>query len=123
MADMAAHRILVVDDDALILDAISRMLMHIGYEVLTAAGPRQALEIVRNSTPIHLVLADFLLPEMEGAQLIREVVRFSPRTVSVLMTGYVHNVADVPDDVLLLRKPFTREKLITAVQTALARSV
>ena len=118
---MAGEMVLVVDDDPLMLNVTSRMLTRNGYDVLSTDRPRQALEIVRNS-PVHLVLSDVLMPEMQGTQLVREVVRLSPQTVAVLMTGYITKVADVPDDVALIRKPFTRQELICAVQKALAQS-
>jgi DNA-binding NtrC family response regulator len=101
---MAGARVLVVDDDSTMLNVIRRILTLGGYEVLTADGPRQALEIVRNRSPVHLVLSDVLMPEMQGTQLVREVWRLSPQTVGVLMTGYVNNVANVPDGVALLQK-------------------
>jgi CheY-like chemotaxis protein len=118
---MSTARILVVDDNTVMLDAISRMLRVKGYDVLSAASPRQALEIVRDSPPIHLVVADFLMPDMQGTQLVREVLRLSPQTAGVLMTGYVPSALDVPDGVALLTKPFTSEKLFRAIQAALAR--
>ena len=99
------------------------MLRHEGYEVFPAAGPRQALEIIRNISVVHLVLSDVVMPEMQGIQLVREVVRPSPQTVGVLMTGYVRNREDVPDGVALLKKPFTRQELIYAVETALNSSL
>ena len=120
---MAGARVLVVDDDSTMLNVIRRILTLDGYEVLTADGPRQALEIVRSRSPVHLVLSDVLMPEMQGTQLVREVGRLSPQTVGVLMTGYVNNVANVPDGVALLRKPFARQELICAVETALAQAV
>ena len=113
-------RILVVDDNAVMLDAISQMLRHDGHEVFPAAGPRQALEIIKNIPAVHLVLSDVVMPEMQGAQLIREVVRLSPQTVGMLMTGFVRNAEDVPDGVALLKKPFTRQELVCAVETALS---
>src|SRR6516164_8371024 len=120
---MAGARVLVVDDDSTMLNVIRRILTLDGYEVLTADGPRQALEIVTSRSPVHLVLSDVLMPEMQGTQLVREVGRLSPQTVGVLMTGYVTNVADVPDGVALLRKTFTGQELICAVETALAQAV
>src|SRR5215472_12071509 len=121
--DMAAERIMIVDDDSLFLEVVTRILSRAGYEVFSAAGPRDALEIIRNNAPVDLVVSDVAMPEMRGTQLVREVVRLSPQTARVLMTGSARALEDVPDDVPLLRKPFTGERLITAVETALARSV
>jgi CheY-like chemotaxis protein len=119
---VAATKVLLVDDNSVMLDAISRMLTHKGYEVLFAeAGARQALEIVSDSPSIHLVVADLLLPEMKGTRLIREVQRLSPQTACLLMT-YVAGVQGMPDGVALLRKPFTSQELFHAIETALAQS-
>ena len=54
---------MVVDDDAMMLASVSRMLSRQGYEVLPASGPRQALEIVRTPPPIQLVVSDVEMPE------------------------------------------------------------
>ena len=81
--DMAAERIMIVDDDSLFLEIVTRILSRAGYEVLSAAGPRDALEIIRNNPPVHLVVSDVLMPEMRGTELVREIVRLSPRTAEL----------------------------------------
>jgi CheY-like chemotaxis protein len=85
-------------------------------------GPHQALEIVRAQTPIQLILADIEMPEMRGTQLICEVARLSPHTASLLMTGGNANPPDLPEGVAVVTKPFSTDKLILAVQAALALS-
>ena len=105
----AAARVLVVDDDALMLASVSQMLSRQGYEVLSASGPRQALEIVRTPPPFQLVLSDVAMPEMQGDQLIAEVFRLSPQTVGLLMTGDFTGPPDVPEGVAVLRKPFSTQ--------------
>ena len=118
----AAARVLVVDDDALMLASVSQMLSRQGYEVLSASGPRQALEIVRTPPPFQLVLSDVAMPEMQGDQLIAEVFRLSPQTVGLLMTGDFTGPPDVPEGVAVLRKPFSTAELILAVHSTLERS-
>jgi DNA-binding NtrC family response regulator len=116
-----AVRVLVVDDERVILRSVSRMLEREGgYEVLPANGPRQALEIVENSAPVHLVVSDIEMPEMKGTQLIRAVAQLSPQTASLLMTGHL-NPVDVPDDVPVLKKPFSKQDLLSAVRAILTR--
>jgi len=116
-----AVRVLVVDDEQMILRAVSWMLEHEGgYEVLPANGPRQALEIIKNNPPVHLVVSDIEMPEMKGTQLIRAVAQLSPQTASLLMTGHI-NPVDVPDGVPVLKKPFSKQVLLSAVQAVLAR--
>jgi DNA-binding NtrC family response regulator len=99
------------------------MLMREGYEVLSAEGPRHALELVGTASPVDLLVSDIVMPEMQGTQLVREVAQLSPHTASVLMTGGAVNSTDLPSGVPVLKKPFTRQDLISAVQASLARSV
>ena len=122
MAVAAAARVLVVDDDALMLAFVSQMLSRQGYEVLPASGPRQALEIVRTPPPVQLILSDIAMPEMPGTRLISEVLQLSPQTAGLLMTGDVAIPPDVPDGVAVLRKPFSTAELILAVQSTLMQS-
>jgi len=118
----AAARVLVVDDDALMLAIVNQMLSGQGYEVVPASGPRQALEIVRTTPPIQLILADVSMPEMRGTQLVSEVFRLSPQTAGLLMTGDLASPPDVPEGVAVLRKPFSTAELILAVQSTLTQS-
>jgi DNA-binding NtrC family response regulator len=98
------------------------MLKREGYEVLSAERPRYALEIVATTSPVDLVVSDIVMPEMQGTQLVREVARLSPQIASVLMTGGVIS-ADLPIGVPVLKKPFTRQDLLSAVQEALESSL
>jgi CheY-like chemotaxis protein len=120
---MAPARLLVVDDETAVLRAVRAMLSRVGYEVLLAAGARQALEIVRNDPLIDLMLTDVTMPEMQGTALVREIAQISPRTASMLMTGGGVDPSALPEGVPLLRKPFSASKLISAVQEVLAGSV
>src|SRR5215470_2246140 len=105
----------------MMLAYVSRMLSRQGYEVLPASGPRRALEIVGTPPPVQLILSDVEMPEMRGTQLVSEVLRRSPQTAGLLMTGGVEPT-DVPEGVAVLRKPFSTAGLILAVQSTLERS-
>jgi DNA-binding NtrC family response regulator len=103
------------------LSALSRTLARHGYHVLSASGPRQALEIFESNISIQLILSDIHMPGMRGTQLVREVLRLSPRTAGILMTGD-GTPTDVPEGVALIKKPFCTQELISEVQLALAQS-
>jgi DNA-binding NtrC family response regulator len=120
---MAAARVLVVDDDQLVLTFLSGMLHMAGYDVLPATEPRQALGIIKNDPPIHVLLSDMNMPEMPGKELILEAAQVSPLTTSLLMTGGVLSSAEVPQGVAVLRKPIFKQDLLDAVQAAWKRSV
>jgi DNA-binding NarL/FixJ family response regulator len=119
---MSAARVLVVDDEPAVLRIVSSILRYKGYEVLPTSSPRQALEIVKNDPPINLIVSDIGMPEMSGAELVREVARISPQTAPVLMTGGIVEPGQVPVGVPVLRKPLSTENLLSACQAALERS-
>jgi DNA-binding NtrC family response regulator len=119
---MAAARVLVVEDEQLYLTALGKMLNRAGYDVLRATGSRQALEIIKNEPPIDVVLSDVTMPGMPGTDLVREVALISPQTATMLMTGGVIGSAELPNGTTLLRKPFSMQDLLVAVQVALVRS-
>jgi CheY-like chemotaxis protein len=81
--------ILVVDDDAQIAKVCSRLLQKFGYEVLTAPGGRQAIELVRRyGAKIALVLLDMTMPEMSGRQTYEELQKIVPGIKVLLASGY-----------------------------------
>jgi two-component system response regulator (stage 0 sporulation protein F) len=94
---MSAARVLVVGDEPVALEIVSRMLNREGYQVFRAAGPRQAHEIVREQSPIDLIVSGISMPEMQGTELVREVARIAPQTARVLMTGGEVEPTEVPD--------------------------
>jgi hypothetical protein len=62
------------------------------------------------------------MPEMPGTQLVVEVLRLSPQTAGLLMTGDVVNPPDVPEGVAVIKKPFSTVELILAVHSTLAQT-
>jgi len=66
------HRILVVDDDILVLDALRELLYADGYEVLTATRGQEALDILQREH-VDLVLLDVIMPKMTGFDVCRQI--------------------------------------------------
>ena len=80
--------ILVVDDEAQIVKVCARLLQKFGYQVLTAAGGRQALELVRqHGAKISLVLLDMTMPEMSGRQTYEALQKLLPGIKVLLSSG------------------------------------
>jgi CheY-like chemotaxis protein len=119
---MAAVRVLLVDDDSIMLKVVSRLLLRHGYEVFPASGADQALEIVKNGGPVDIVVSDISMPDMLGTELIREIGVLSPGTVPALMTGAVAR-QKLPYGVPVLSKPFSVEELSHFIETSLAQFV
>jgi len=82
----AAPRVVVVDDDPLVLAVTRRLLQRSGYDVFPCDHPRTALREVVQSQPFALV-ADLHMPDLSGAELLRLVRNVSPTTRRVLYTG------------------------------------
>jgi len=79
---------LVVDDDAHVRLALSRILSDVGADVVTAPSGLHALQRLQ-SLPIDLLIADQLMPGMEGTRLLETAYKTWPRVVRVVYTGYL----------------------------------
>jgi PAS domain S-box-containing protein len=84
-----SERILLVDDEAFILDIGNAMLSKLGYAVTTTGDPAQALELF-GERPSHfdLVITDMTMPKMTGDKLACELLRIRPDIPVILCTGY-----------------------------------
>jgi PAS domain S-box-containing protein len=99
-------RILLVDDEELVRVATAEMLRELGYEVLEAGSGAAALERLRDGPLPDLLVTDYLMPGMTGAELARAAARHRPDLPVLVITGY----ADVADAAVghlpRLAKPF-----------------
>ena len=86
MSKPNAPRVVVVDDDPLVLAVTRRLLQRAGYDVVPCDHPRTALREVVQQQPFALV-ADLHMPDLSGAELLRLVRNVSPATRCVLYTG------------------------------------
>ncbi len=127
--------VLVVEDEARLRKAVEEILESLGYEVLTAANGQEALEVYRKaevcpergrsvrSRMVDLVLADLVMPEMGGRQLIRELKRENSDLKALAITGYVMDVdlQGVKEAGFLgvVSKPFDVERLAKMIRRAL----
>lgn len=83
----SGHTILVVDDQEDTLLSVRSLLEREGHRVLLAEGGEAALAVLREHD-VHLMILDYLMPRMTGAELVRIVRRFDPYLQIVLQTGY-----------------------------------
>ena len=75
---LRGRKVLVVDDDARNIFALSSVLENQEMEVLSATNGRQAIEIIQNTPDLRAVLMDIMMPEMDGYQTMQEI-RKDPR--------------------------------------------
>lgn len=106
--------ILVVDDDAQVRATIVSALTELGYAVSEASGGVPALEAVRGDDRIDLVILDYVMPGMDGAEVAREIARIDPDLPVIFSTGHAALRAlrsATGEDVRVLEKPFTLDEL------------
>ena len=86
MPEAQRPRILIVDDDELILDALQRQL-HSRFDVITALGGNEAMRLVLTRGPFAVIVSDLRMPGMDGVTLLYLIRQAAPDTVRVLLTG------------------------------------
>jgi DNA-binding NtrC family response regulator len=117
-------RVLLVDDDPALAEAIRRQLRHSGYSLRTVGSAEQALAALE-AEPADVLVSDEQMPGMSGVELLSEVATRWPTTVSILMTG--HATAGTVISALnhgrihrCLLKPCPAQELDDAIKAALA---
>ncbi|HEY4960144.1 MAG TPA: HD domain-containing phosphohydrolase [Candidatus Limnocylindrales bacterium] len=117
------ERILVVDDDESILEIISSMLTHAGYECRTVASGPEAIAALKADDSYALLLSDLAMEGMDGFGILERVKRLYPQLPVVMVTA-VHDISVALAAIRggaydYLLKPFEREQLIATVRRAL----
>lgn len=117
-----SERILIVDDEKIITDLTSMLLASRGYDVYAVASGHDALTQVEQLRP-SLVLLDYMMPELDGMQVLRELRSRYPDTYVVMFTGKgseelaVELMKAGASD--YLRKPFNNQNLVDRIENVL----
>lgn len=119
--DASPSRILVVDDDVLIAMSTVEMVEDLGHTVIEAYSGSAALEIIKGDVEIDLMITDFAMPKMSGAELIMAAKSIRPDLPVILASGYAELPGDVKLDVARLGKPYEQRQLAEQINLALAR--
>jgi signal transduction histidine kinase len=116
-ADRRIARILLLDDDPMVLVAASGLLREAGHTVIPAETGEEALKVLHESADVDLFVVDFAMPGMSGDEVAREARLARPSLPVLFMTGY----ADVEElqDRMTLHKPFSGDVLLQTVADAL----
>jgi signal transduction histidine kinase len=119
IAPRLAARILLVDDDAAVRDVTAAMLRDIGYEMEEAASGDAALAVLADKN-FDLVVIDFAMPGMSGAELARRVRNRHPSLPVLFVTGYAERDAlGEVSDRQIVSKPYVGGELAEKVRLAL----
>ncbi len=117
--------ILLVEDEEAVRSFAARALRMRGYNVIEAAGGEEALEVVHAwASPIHLVITDVVMPNMDGPTLVRHVKKLRPDMAVIFMSGYAEEAFrrndEKAEDLHFLPKPFGLKQLAAKVKEVLS---
>ena len=106
--------ILLVDDEDLVRDATAEMLRELGHSVVTAIGAEDALSQLSSGLKADLVITDYMMPRMDGAEFAERVREAQPDVPVLVITGYSGS-EEIASDLPRLGKPFGQADLAKAV--------
>ncbi len=108
------YKLLLVDDDLLILESISSALEQEGYDVVTAANGEEAIGLIQ-ANPFDLILTDLVMDPVDGMAVLKSAKEKNPESLVIILTGYGDLISAIEalrlkaDDYLL--KPCEPEEL------------
>ncbi len=118
--------VLLVEDERMLLELGRRMLEGLGYTVLAAASPGEALRRAGSfAGEIHLLLTDVVMPQMNGRELARALCARRPGMKCLFVSGYAQNgvvrQGEVEEGLHFLQKPYSLGELAAKVRQALGK--
>ncbi len=118
---MAVNKIMVVDDEKLIVRLLSMSLQSDGYETVKAYNGEEGLALFKKETP-DIVITDIKMPGMDGLELLKKIKEHDPNTEVIIVTGH----GDIDSTIIALQhgasdfinKPVRDEALTIALERA-----
>lgn len=81
------QKILIIDDEPRIADALSRFLKTSGFEVIIASGGEEGITILHSEVTIDLVVLDMKMPQVSGFNVLKEIQNLKKGTPVIILTG------------------------------------
>jgi signal transduction histidine kinase len=118
--------VLLVEDEIAILRLVERLLQQLGYRVLAAQSPLEAIAIAEiHPEKIDLLVTDVIMPDLNGQDLANRLRNLFPGLRVLFMSGYTANIifhrGVLDKDDILLQKPFSKKELATKVREVLTK--
>jgi CheY-like chemotaxis protein len=116
--------VLVVEDERVVRESVSRSLRQLGHTVIEAVTGRDALRVwAELGTTIDLVVTDMIMPDdINGIELVKRLRRDAPSLRAIIVSGYSLQLAEesLPEDIAFLAKPFSLASLTKAIEDSLS---
>ncbi len=115
--------ILFVDDEQNVLRSLKRLFIEEEYQLFLADSAKKGLAILEQN-PVHLVIADYRMPDMNGVRFLKEVCRLYPQTVRMVLSGFADTKSIVEainegEIYKFIPKPWDNEPLKQTIQNAI----
>jgi len=119
------HTILAVDDEPIILKTVQSLATVAGYQIVLSNNPKEALQLAREQK-FAVILSDHHMPEMMGADFLREVAQIQPNASRILMTGVrslevVVSAVNTGEIFRFVTKPWVRAEMLATLHNAVQR--
>lgn len=118
--------VLVAEDNNAISDLYSNLLQKRGHQVTITKNGRECLDLFRAnieekiSSPFDVIILDFMMPEVNGAELAKEIIKIQPNQRIVFATAYspdlIKELIPAKFELEILQKPMTYSSLINIVE-------
>jgi DNA-binding NtrC family response regulator len=117
--------ILIIDDEEIVLLAISESLAPEGYRIVKTTSPQEALKLLETET-FSVIISDHHMPGMTGLEFFAEANKIQPKATRILITGVltlkvVVDAINKGEIFRFIAKPWIREELLATVKNAIHR--
>ena len=125
--DTSQPRVMIVDDEDMVITSVRAFLnLETEYEIEGFTDPEQAAKYLETH-PVDVVVSDYLMPKMNGIQLLARAKQLQPEAARVLLTGHADKQSAIQaiNDVGLfqyLEKPWDNSQLLLVIQSAIERT-
>jgi len=117
-------RILIVDDDEMMLDFLAKALSKSGHDVTTRNNGKDALDLLQTDSSFDLILSDIIMPGIDGIELSNEAAKLLPKLKIMFITGFsavaLGNKNPAKTGKPVISKPFHLNDLVKRVDQMLA---